>query len=145
VRAVIQRVSSASVSVGGRRVGAIEKGLCVLVGVTHHDDEACAERLAAKIWHLRVFEDPDGRVNLSAADLGLAVLVVSQFTLYADASRGRRPSFGAAAGPEHAEPLIERFVEALEAGGASVSQGRFGERMGLTLTNDGPFTVLVET
>lgn len=144
MRAVVQRVTSASVAVAGGTVGAIGPGLCVLVGVTHTDDAAAADRLADKLWHLRVFEDETGRANRSAADLGLELMVVSQFTLYADASRGRRPSFGAAAPPEHAAPLVERLASALEALGARVARGRFREQMSVTLTNDGPFTIVLD-
>jgi D-tyrosyl-tRNA(Tyr) deacylase len=125
-------------------VGAIGPGLCVFVGVTHSDDAAAADRLADKLWHLRIFEDGTGRANRSAADLGLELLVVSQFTLYADASRGRRPSFGAAAPPEHAAPLVARVTSALRSLGARVAEGRFREQMSVSLTNDGPFTVLLD-
>lgn len=145
MRAVVQRVASASVTVGGEVIGWIGAGLCVLVGVTHTDDSATADRMAEKLWRLRVFEDETGRVNRSAADLGLEILVVSQFTLYADTSRGRRPSFVAAASPEQAAPLVERVASALEALGARVEAGRFREHMSVSLTNDGPFTVLLET
>jgi len=145
VRAVVQRVASASVQVGGAAVGSIGRGLCVLVGVTHVDDETSARRMADKLWNLRIFADSQGRTNVSAADLKLPLLVVSQFTLYADTQRGRRPSFAEAASPEVAEELIERLVTFLEEKGASVAQGRFGEHMELTLVNDGPFTLVVET
>lgn len=145
MRAVVQRVTSASVAVAGQVVGAIGPGLCVFVGVTHTDDAGGADRLAERVWHLRVFEDETGRANRSAADLGLEVLVVSQFTLYADASRGRRPSFGAAAPPDHAAPLVERVTSALEALGARVAVGRFREQMSVSLTNDGPFTIVLDT
>lgn len=144
MRAVVQRVTSASVSVAGEVVGAIGPGLCVFVGVTHTDGAEGAERLAEKLWHLRIFEDEAGRANRSAADLGLELLVVSQFTLYADASRGRRPSYVAAAPPEQAAPLVERVTSALVALGARVATGRFREQMIVNLTNDGPFTVLLE-
>jgi D-aminoacyl-tRNA deacylase len=144
VRAVVQRVTSAAVDVGGAAVGAIGPGLCVFVGVTHHDDAAAAHRLADKLWHLRVFEDEDGRMNLSAAELDRELLVVSQFTLYADTSKGRRPSFPAAAPPDQAEPLIERVVTELRDRGARVTTGRFRAHMAVTLTNDGPVTILVE-
>ena len=145
MRALVQRVTSASVAVAGEVVGAIGPGLCVLVGVTHGDDAAAADRLADKLWHLRVFEDESGRVNRSAADLGHELLVVSQFTLYADTSRGRRPSFVEAAAPPDAAPLVERVVTTLTGLGARVAVGRFRERMSVSLTNDGPFTVLLET
>ena len=144
MRAVVQRVTSASVAVAGEIVGSIGPGLCVFVGVTHTDGADGADRLADKLWHLRIFEDEAGRANRSAADLGLEVLVVSQFTLYADASRGRRPSFVGAAPPDHAAPLVERVVAALTARGARVAAGRFREEMSVTLTNDGPFTIVLD-
>ncbi|HEX4864686.1 MAG TPA: D-aminoacyl-tRNA deacylase, partial [Acidimicrobiales bacterium] len=125
MRAVVQRVSSASVEVGGEPVGSIGPGLCALIGVTHADTVASADKLASKLWNLRVFEDPKGLMNLSAAELGLPVLVVSQFTLYADTTRGRRPSFVAAAPPNSAEALISRLVESLRSLGATVETGRF--------------------
>ena len=144
MRAVVQRVTSASVAVTGQVVGSIGPGLCCLVGVTHADDAAVADRLADKLWRLRIFEDENGRVNRSAAELGLEVLVVSQFTLYADTSRGRRPSFGEAAPPEQAAPLVERLASALEALGARVAVGRFREHMAVSLVNDGPFTIVLD-
>lgn len=128
-----------------RRVGAIAAGLCVFVGVTHGDGTLQAERLARRLWDLRIFADERGYVNRSAGELGLEVLVVSQFTLYADTSRGRRPSFVQAAVPEAAEPLIDKVVEALRAQGARVATGRFRAAMRVELVNDGPFTILLET
>ena len=145
MRAVVQRVSQAAVDVDGERVGAIGAGLCVLVGVTHDDGPADAERLAGRLWHLRIFEDEDGKLNRSAAELGLAVLVVSQFSLYADTSRGRRPSFIAAARPEQAEPLIEHLVAHLRGLGAAVQTGRFRADMAVSLVNDGPLTVTLDS
>jgi D-tyrosyl-tRNA(Tyr) deacylase len=144
VRAVVQRVTSASVRVGDEVVGSIEAGLCVLLGVTHGDDEQTADRMADKLWQLRIFEDDEGRMNRSAANLGRSLLVVSQFTLYADTSRGRRPSFVEAAPPEHAEPLVSRVVDALRAHGAKVATGRFRADMAVTLVNDGPVTIVLE-
>jgi D-aminoacyl-tRNA deacylase len=144
VRALVQRVSRASVAVDGEEVGAIGAGLCVLVGVTHTDTEAEAEKLADKVWHLRVLADEDGVMNRSAADVGAALLVVSQFTLYGDTRRGRRPSWVAAAGPAEAEPLVERFVGALRTSGATVATGRFRADMQVELVNDGPVTLLLE-
>ncbi len=144
MRAVVQRVRSASVSVGDEIVGAIDRGLCVLVGVTHDDGPAQAAALAGKLWHLRVFEDAEGKMNCSAAELGLPLLVVSQFTLYADTSRGRRPSFVAAAPGPVAEPLVALVVERLRGEGAAVATGRFGAEMALSLVNDGPVTVILE-
>jgi D-aminoacyl-tRNA deacylase len=145
VRAVVQRVSRASVMVGDELVGAIGAGLCVLVGVTHGDDDASATRLAEKLHRLRVFEDDAGLMNLSIADTGGEVLIVSQFTLYGDARKGRRPSYVAAARPEHAEPLIERVVAHLRELGATVATGRFRADMAVDLVNDGPVTLIVDT
>ncbi len=144
MRAVVQRVSSASVSVEGEVVGSIGPGLCVLVGVTHHDDEAVAAKLAEKLWHLRVFDDDAGVMNRSAADVGGELLVVSQFTLYGDTSGGRRPSWIAAAKPEVAEPLVDHVWSTLRALGATVSTGRFRTEMQVTLTHDGPVTVVID-
>lgn len=141
----MQRTARASVTVGGEVVGAIDgPGLCALVGVTHDDTEADARRLAEKIWHLRVFEDEGGAMNRSCADVAGAVLVVSQFTLYASTSRGRRPSWVEAARPEVAEPLVEAVVAALRGLGAHVETGRFRTSMSVELVNDGPVTLLLE-
>ena len=132
-------------TVGGEVVGAIDgPGLCALVGVTHDDTAATARKLAEKIWHLRVFDDDDGAMNLSCADVGGGVLVVSQFTLYGDTSRGRRPSWIAAARPEVAEPLVHEVVSALRTLGARVETGRFRTHMDVELVNDGPVTLLLE-
>jgi D-tyrosyl-tRNA(Tyr) deacylase len=141
---VVQRVRRASVTVGDEVVGAIGAGLCVLVGVTHDDEEPVADRLAEKIWGLRIFDDDSGAMNLSAAELALEVLVISQFTLYGDTRRGRRPSFVEAAPRPVAEPLVDAVVDALRARGAAVQTGRFGADMAVELVNDGPVTVLVE-
>lgn len=140
----MQRVSEASVTVDGEVVGAVGRGLCVLVGVTHDDDEAAARKLADKLWNLRIFDDAEGVMNRSAADEGAELLVVSQFTLYGDTSRGRRPSWIAAARPEHAEPLVDAVVARLRELGATVATGRFRADMAVALVNDGPVTVLVE-
>jgi D-tyrosyl-tRNA(Tyr) deacylase len=150
MRAVVQRVTEARVTVVGSPdgepevVGAIGHGLCVLVGVTHDDSRTSAEWLANKLWNLRIFDDDAGVMNRSAGDVGAEVLVVSQFTLYGDASAGRRPSWIAAARPEHAEPLIDDVVASLRALGASVATGRFRAEMQVSLVNDGPVTVLLE-
>lgn len=144
VRAVVQRVTSAVVTVGGEEVGRIGPGLCVLVGVTHDDDEAVADKVADKLWHLRVFDDDAGVMNRSVADVGGEVLVVSQFTLYGDTSAGRRPSWIAAARPERAEPLVDRVVARLRQLGATVATGRFRAEMQVTLTNDGPVTLILD-
>ena len=144
MRAVVQRVTEASVTVEGEVVGAIGAGLCALVGVTHDDDAGAAEKLAEKLWHLRILDDADGVMNRSAADVGAPLLVVSQFTLYGDTAKGRRPSWLAAARPEHAEPLVDAVVARLRELGATVETGRFRTDMQVALVNDGPVTVLVE-
>jgi D-tyrosyl-tRNA(Tyr) deacylase len=144
VRAVVQRVSGARVLVDGAVIGEIGPGLCVLVGVTHDDAEASAQRLAEKLWRLRIFDDAGGVMNVSAADAGLPVLVVSQFTLYGDTRKGRRPSWAAAARPEVAAPRVEELVTTLRGLGAEVATGRFGAHMQVELVNDGPVTLLVE-
>jgi len=145
VRALVQRVSGARVRVDGHVVGAIDAGLLVFVGVTHGDDAATAGRLAEKVWHLRVFADDEGTMNRSLAETSGAALVVSQFTLYADTRRGRRPGWGAAAPAEVAEPLVAAFGDALTELGATVATGRFGADMAVELVNDGPVTLLLET
>jgi D-tyrosyl-tRNA(Tyr) deacylase len=139
VRALVQRVSEASVTVEGDEVARIGPGLLVLLGVREDDGPAEADRIAAKLERLRVFEDAEGRMNLSVRDVGGELLVVSQFTLYGDARKGNRPSFVEAAPPEVAEPLYERVREALGAKG-----GVFGARMTVALVNDGPVTLLVD-
>ena len=139
MRAVVQRVSSASVAVDGETVASIGRGLLVLLGVRAGDGEAEADKIAAKLEALRVFEDGNGKMNLSVRDAGGELLVVSNFTLYADARKGNRPSFVDAARPEVAEPLVERVRAALGAQG-----GRFGARMVVELVNDGPVTVLID-
>jgi D-tyrosyl-tRNA(Tyr) deacylase len=144
VRAVVQRVTEAAVAVDGLAVGRIGPGLCVLLGVTHDDDADVARRMADKLFRLRVFDDGRGVMNLAAADVGGELLVVSQFTLYGDTSAGRRPSWLAAARPEQAEPLVEAVVAELRGLGATVATGRFRAAMQVTLTNDGPVTVIVE-
>jgi D-aminoacyl-tRNA deacylase len=144
VRALVQRVTSAGVTIGGDTVGEIGNGLCVLVGVTHSDDAGVAGKLAAKVAHLRVFDDDAGVMNRSLLDTGGAALVVSQFTLYGDTARGRRPSWVDAARPEQAEPLVDAFVRELETLGVTVATGRFGADMQVAIVNDGPVTLLVE-
>jgi D-tyrosyl-tRNA(Tyr) deacylase len=144
MRALVQRVSRAQVTVDGEVVGAIGRGLCVFVGATHDDTDAQAGRLAAKVWNLRVMPDDEGVMNRSIADAGGEVLVVSQFTLYGDTSGGRRPSWIAAARPEQAEPLVERFVAELASLGATVATGRFRTVMQVELVNDGPVTLWIE-
>ncbi len=144
MRAVVQRVSRASVTVEGDVVGAIGAGLCVLVGVTHEDDAGSAAKLADKLWHLRLFDDADGVMNVSAVDAGAELLVISQFTLYGNTERGRRPSWLAAARPEHAEPLVHAVVDRLRVLGATVATGRFRTEMDVELVNHGPVTLIVE-
>ncbi|MEM7285552.1 MAG: D-aminoacyl-tRNA deacylase [Actinomycetota bacterium] len=144
MRAVVQRARSARVDVGEECVGSIGPGLCVLVGVTHDDDEDEALKLARKLHGLRVFDDEAGVMNRSIDDVGGAILIVSQFTLYGDASKGRRPSWTRAARPEHAEPLIETVVDELRTLGVDVETGRFRADMVVTLENDGPVTIILE-
>lgn len=146
MRAIIQRVKRAAVSVDGRTTGTVDTGLVVLIGATHKDTEAEAERLAYKTANLRIFEDDAGKMNLSALDVGAGILVVSQFTLYADCKRGRRPSFTEAAPPEVAEQLIEHFVGTLrEIGIARVETGVFRAHMLVEIHNDGPVTIILDT
>jgi len=145
MRAVCQRVSGARVSVAGAVVGEIGAGLVVLLGVAMTDSREEAERLAGKISRLRVFEDEAGKFDRSLIAVGGAALAVSQFTLIADTRKGNRPSFAAAAPPEQAEPLYDRFCEALAAEGVPVERGVFGARMQLYLVNDGPVTIVLDT
>lgn len=145
MRAVVQRVTHASVAVDGEVVGAIGTGLCVLVGIRRGDDEAAAAKMAERLWNLRIFADDAAHLNRSAAELSLPLLVISQFTLYGDTTKGRRPSFDAAAPGGVAEPLVDQLVAALESLGATVRTGRFGASMAVSLTNDGPVTVIIET
>jgi D-tyrosyl-tRNA(Tyr) deacylase len=151
MRAVVQRVTQAEVrsrptnDAEFETVGRVGAGMCVLVGVTHDDTAAEADKLAGKLGGLRIFADDDGVMNLGAADVGADFLVVSQFTLYGDTAKGRRPSWVAAARPEHAEPLVERVAEQLRATGARVETGRFRTDMQVELINDGPVTLIVET
>jgi D-tyrosyl-tRNA(Tyr) deacylase len=143
VRAVVQRVREARVTVEGEVVGAIGAGLCVLVGVGEGDDEPAAERLGAKIARLRIFDNVEGKFDRSLLDTGGAALVVSQFTLIADTQKGNRPSFTRAAPPAEAEPLVERVAAALRELGVPVETGVFGARMLVELANDGPVTILL--
>jgi D-tyrosyl-tRNA(Tyr) deacylase len=145
MRALVQRVTEARVRVDGKVVGEIGHGLCVLVGVTHDDTEAVARELAEKIWQLRVFDDADRMMNVPLSATGGAALVISQFTLYGDTRRGRRPSWAAAAPPEQAEGLVDAFALALRDLGAPVATGQFAARMQVELVNDGPVTLLMET
>ena len=145
MRAVIQRVTSASVVVDDETVGTIARGLLVLLGVTHADGPSEARWLAEKIAGLRIFNDEAGKMNQDVAEVKGAVLVVSQFTLYGECQKGRRPSFIEAARPEQAEPLYEDFVNALKAVGIPTATGRFGATMQVHLVNDGPVTVMIDT
>jgi D-tyrosyl-tRNA(Tyr) deacylase len=145
LRAVIQRVTRASVAIDGETVGRIGRGLLVLLGVTHADTAADARWLAEKTVGLRIFNDADGKMNLGLTDIGGSVLVVSQFTLYGDAQKGRRPSFIAAARPEQAIPLYEAFVNGIKALGVPVETGRFGATMAVELINEGPVTLILDS
>ena len=145
MRAVVQRVSRASVTVDGEVVGKIDRGLLVLLGVTHADNESAADYLAEKIAGLRIFEDAAGKMNSSVSEVGGAILAVSQFTLYGDVRRGKRPSFDAAARPEQARKLYEYFVDRVRALGLRCETGRFQEMMQVELVNDGPVTILLDS
>ena len=144
MRALVQRVREASVRVEEQLVGAINQGLCVFVGVTHEDGTEECDLLVRKLLNLRITDDENGVMNNSVIDHDGEILLVSQFTLYGDVSKGRRPTWSAAAPPEQAEPLIERVVEGLKAGGAKVETGKFREYMLVDLVNDGPATLMIE-
>lgn len=144
MRVVLQRVSRASVTIDGRTAGAIGRGFCLLVGLTHGDTEATVDWMADKIAGLRLFSDEEGKMNLGLDEVGGGVLVVSQFTLYGDAAKGRRPSFIDAARPERAIPLYERFVSALRGRRLEVATGEFGAYMDVEIHNDGPVTLILE-
>ena len=144
MRVLLQRVNQASVTIDGRVAGSIGRGFCLLVGFTHGDVPERAEWMAEKIAGLRLFSDPEGKMNLGLADVGGEVLVVSQFTLYGDAAKGRRPSFIDAARPETAIPLYQRFIAALRGHNLTVATGEFGAMMQVHLVNDGPVTLMLE-
>lgn len=144
MRALLQRVSQAKVTVNGRITGQIERGYVILLGVTHGDTTKEADWLANKVAGLRLFEDTAGKMNLSIYDVGGSFLVISQFTLYGDARKGRRPSFSAAARPEQAEPLVDYFCEKLRGMGYTVATGVFGAHMDVEIHNDGPVTLMLE-
>lgn len=144
MRAVVQRVSHAAVEIDGAEVARIGAGLLVLLGVAPSDSEEQARKLAEKLINLRIFEDDQGKTNLGALDVGAEVLVVSQFTLYADTSRGRRPSFIYAAGPDVAAPLVQRCADLVAERGLRVQTGRFGASMRVHLCNEGPFTLMLD-
>ncbi len=144
MRALLQRVSQASVSVDGRIVGKINRGYVILLGVTHSDTTQVADWVANKVAGLRLFEDDAGKMNLELREVGGEFLVISQFTLYGDARKGKRPSFISAARPEQAEPLVDYFVEQLRALGFTVATGVFGAHMKVEIHNDGPVTLMIE-
>ena len=144
MRALLQRVSKASVTVEGQKISAIEKGLLILLGVGHGDGEEQVRFLAEKIANLRVFEDEEGKTNLSILDVKGEAIVVSQFTLYADTRKGRRPSFIDAALPDIAEPLVNQFVDLLRGHGVPTQAGKFGAHMKVEIHNDGPVTIWLE-
>ena len=145
MRALLQRTTAASVRVAGEVVGEIDRGLVILVGIGPEDTEATADQMAQKSAELRLFRDDAGRTNRSLLDTGGGALVISQFTLYADTRRGRRPGFTGAAPPDEAERLYERFADALRGLGVTVATGRFGAEMAVELVNDGPFTIWLDS
>ena len=145
MRAVVQRVASSRVTVDERVTGEVKKGLLVLLGVTHDDTSKDVDYMVDKVTNLRIFEDENDKMNLSLKDIGGEVMAVSQFTLYGDARKGRRPSFSDAARPDVANPLYEEFVEKLRAQGITVGTGVFGAHMMVELTNDGPVSILLES
>ncbi len=144
MRVILQRVSRASVTIGGRVAGAIERGFCLLVGFTHGDTDAAVDWMAEKVAGLRLFSDSAGKMNLGLDEVGGEVLVISQFTLYGDTAKGRRPSFIDAARPEVAIPLYQRFIAALRGRGLEVASGEFGADMLVEIHNDGPVTLILD-
>lgn len=144
MRVVLQRVTEASVTIGGKVVGEIGRGFCLLVGFTHSDTPAEVDWMAEKVTGLRLFTDAEGKMNLGLGEVGGGLLVISQFTLYGDAAKGRRPSFITAARPEVAIPLYERFLDRLRAQGISVAAGEFGADMLVKIHNDGPVTLILD-
>ena len=144
MRALVQRVKKGSVTIDGKLNGAINQGLVILLGVTHTDTEKDADFVADKCVDLRIFEDENGKMNKSLEDVKGSILLISQFTLYATTRKGRRPSFDAAARPEHAEPLYEYFIQRLRSRGITVETGIFGAEMQVEIHNDGPVTMMVE-
>ena len=144
MRVILQRVSRASVTIGGRVAGAIERGFCLLVGFTHGDTEAAVDWMAEKVAGLRLFSDSAGKMNLGLDEVGGEVLVISQFTLYGDTAKGRRPSFIDAARPEVAIPLYQRFIATLRGRGLEVASGKFGADMLVEIHNDGPVTLILD-
>jgi len=144
MKALLQRVSSGSVSVEGKSIASIGNGLVILVGIGHADSDAQAQAMAEKVATLRIFEDEAGKMNLSILDTHGAVLVISQFTLYADTRKGRRPAFTDAAAPDVAKKLVDAFIKALQDQGIPTRSGEFGAHMSVEITNDGPVTIMVE-
>ena len=144
MRVLLQRVSSASVTIDGNQVGAVGRGFCLLVGFTHTDTPAEVVWMADKVLGLRLFPDPEGKMNLGLAEVGGGLLVISQFTLYGDTAKGRRPSFIDASRPEHAIPLYQQFCAELRSRGAAVATGQFGADMLVDIRNDGPVTLMLE-
>lgn len=145
MKVVVQRSKEASVSIAGQSVGQIDQGLVLLVGIRHEDTLSDVKWMAEKIVNLRIFEDESGKMNLSLKDIGGQILSISQFTLYGDCRKGRRPNFMAAARPEHAEPLYDQFNECLREQGVAVETGKFGEMMDVKLTNWGPVTLILDS
>jgi len=145
MRLVVQRVTRAAVRAGDAQLGEIARGALVLAGIGHDDTPEVVDRMADKLIGLRYFEDPEGRTNLAIADVGGSFLVISQFTLYADVRRGRRPGFTPAALPEAAVPLVDRFIRRLREAGRPVETGQFGAHMTVELENDGPFTLMLDS
>ncbi len=145
MRCVVQRVTEASVSVDGQTISRIQRGLVVLVGITHTDTEKEGQWMADKLLGLRIFSDSEGKMNLSVSDNGFQILIISQFTLYGDCKKGKRPSFIEAANPVQAEPLVDSLVEQLKKGNLDVQTGQFGADMSVSLINDGPVTVIIDT
>ncbi len=145
MRSVIQRVHQASVTVNGKIIGSIDKGLVVLLGIHGEDSTREINWMAEKIANLRIFEDNEGRMNLSLGDIGAEMLIISQFTLYGDCRKGRRPGYSQAANPQIAEPLYEQFIKKVEELGFTVAQGKFGAMMDVALINDGPVTLLLDS
>lgn len=145
MRALLQRVSSASVTIDGKVAGKINSGLVILLGIHRNDQEKDVDYLAEKCVNLRIFNDLEGKMNLSLDEVGGAALIISQFTLYGDCRKGRRPSYGDAARPEQAIPLYERFLAAFKAAGITTASGEFGAMMKVEINNDGPVTVMVES
>ena len=145
MRFVIQRVQSADVKIDGRVAGAIGKGFLVLIGISNPDNETVADKMVGKLLGMRIFEDENGKTNLSLSDVGGELLLISQFTLYADCKRGNRPSFTGAGRPEMAEPLYEYIIKKCREAGFGTKTGEFGADMKVTLVNDGPFTVILDS